>query len=176
MIYVAARRRDINRLVLLISRKAHPVTKPPIITPSASEVKDQFTSGDDKIDESSASKSLNLKSFSDLTKFKLSQYNTLAAFSTYLYYSQTLMLYDSLIFLTATQLISMSSQAYNQVVESEYDKNMRRTQNRPVAKNIISKQTGGFISAGLALCSVGLYTQLANPSAMFVASSVWILY
>ena len=54
--------------------------------------------------------------------------------------------------------------------------NMRRTQNRPVAKNIISKQTGGFISAGLALWSVGLYTQLANPSAMFVASSIWILY
>ena len=122
MIYGAVRRKDINRLILLISRKAHPVIKPTIIQASASEVKDQLTNEHGGINVNSDPKSISLKSFSDLTKFKLSQYNTLAAFSTYLYYAPTLVLSDSLIFLTATQLISMSSQAYNQVVESEYDK------------------------------------------------------
>lgn len=67
-------------------------------------------------------KGFDMKSFYDLTKFKLSQYNTLASYSMYLYYSPVFNPYESLVFLWATQLITMSSQAYNQVVEGEYDK------------------------------------------------------
>lgn len=70
----------------------------------------------------------------------------------------------------------MSSQAYNQVVEGDFDKHMRRTQNRPVARGAISKQTGGLISAGLALSSLGVYMQLANPSTFLVSNGIWIGY
>lgn len=94
----------------------------------------------------------------------------------YLYYLPIFLPYESIVFLCATQLITMSSQAYNQVVEGEFDKKMRRTQNRPVARNIISKQTGGLISAGLALSSCAIYTQLANPGTLLVASTIWIGY
>ena len=115
MIYVAVRRKDINTIIKLISRKTQQVPKPVIIPTSVNEVKEQIIKESNETASDSSTKSINLKSFSDLTKFKLSQYNTLAAYSTYLYYAPSFMIYDSLIFLTATQLISMSSQAYNQV-------------------------------------------------------------
>lgn len=112
----------------------------------------------------------------DLTKFRLSQYNSLAAYSTFLYYAPSFMPFESFMFLVGTQLITMSSQAYNQVVEGEFDSKMRRTQNRPIARNIISKQTGGLISAGLALSSFGIYMQLANPGVILVANTIWVGY
>lgn len=125
---------------------------------------------------SEVKKGISISSFMDLTKFRLSQYNTLASYAMYLYYIPSFVAYDSLIFLTATQLITMSSQAYNQTVEGEYDSKMRRTQNRPVARGIINKQVGGLISATLALSSMGVYMQLANPSCLLVANSIWIGY
>lgn len=53
---------------------------------------------------------------------------------------------------------------------------MRRTQNRPMARGAISKQTGGLISAGLAIASLGVYFQMAIPSTFVVANGIWVGY
>jgi protoheme IX farnesyltransferase len=155
-----------------LCRKAQPVIKPNIATGrKVQSRRSRRSSNKDEVNHK-----LDSKSFMDLTKFRLSQYNTLASYSMYLYYSPVFQPLESLIFLTATQLITMSSQAYNQTVEGEFDKKMRRTQNRPVARGAISKRTGGLISAGLAISSLGVYLQLANPSTFLVANGIWIGY
>lgn len=161
---------------LNIARKAHPVAKAPIIGSQHITNENETINNTDEKSTNVVAKGITLKSFGDLTKFRLSQYNTLASYSMYLYYVPGFMPYESLIFLIATQLITMSSQAYNQTVEGDFDKKMRRTQNRPVAKGVITKQTGGLISAGLALSSFAVYMQLANPGALLVANSIWIGY
>jgi protoheme IX farnesyltransferase len=172
------RRRVSNLIIwrLNIARKAQPGVKAPTIDSQNISSSNESTSNNDEKSTGVGKNVLTLKSFTDLTKFRLSQYNTLASYSMYLYYVPGFMAYESLVFLVATQLITMSSQAYNQTVESDFDKNMRRTQNRPVAKGMISKQTGGLISAGLALSSFAIYIQLANPIAILVANSIWIGY
>ena len=119
---------------------------------------------------------LTWKSFKELTKFRLSQYNTIAAYSTYLYHTPMFMPLESFFLVMATQMIAMSSQTYNQVVEGEQDRLMRRTQNRPIVKQLISKNAGKAISYGLLLSSFAFYSQLANPGTMLVALSIWMGY
>jgi len=176
MIYGRANTGRLPRLLMRMARKSQPAAKPTIINQNkviSKHINDNMKS-DDK--QKSDDKGITVKSFMDLTKFRLSQYNTLASYSMYLYYSPVFMPFESFIFVWATQLITMSSQAYNQVVEGEFDSKMRRTQNRPMAKKLISNQTGGLISAGLALGSFGFYMQLANPGTILVANSIWIGY
>lgn len=165
-----------KRFYLITSRKTQPLLKSSIICSQHTKDTKDNTIFNFDVSKHEQKYQLTLKSFSDLTKFRLSQYNTLAAYSTYLYFAPSFMPYESMVFLLATQLITMSSQAYNQVAEAEYDSKMRRTQNRPVARKIISKRTGGLISAGLAVASFGVYMQLANPGALLVANSIWIGY
>ena len=176
MLYGRARRGPLTNFRLIISRRPPSIIKPKMETSKAINI-DNIEKNEGtlkKINE--VKKGFTMKSFFDLTKFRLSQYNTLASYAMYLYYIPSFMAYDSLVFLTATQLITMSSQAYNQTVEGDYDSKMRRTQNRPVAKGLISKQTGGLVSATLALSSMAVYMQLANPSSLLVANSIWIGY
>lgn len=70
----------------------------------------------------------------------------------------------------------MSSQAYNQTVEAEFDKHMTRTKNRPIASGRVSKRDGALISAGLAAGSVGMYSMGAHPMSAVVAGGVWVGY
>ena len=165
-----------NKFYLITSRKTQPLLKSRIICSHHTKNTKSSPIFDFEGSKTEQKSQLTLRSLSDLTKFRLSQYNTLAAYSTYLYFAPSFMPFESMLFLCATQLISMSSQAYNQVAEAEYDSKMRRTQNRPVARKVISKRTGGLISAGLAIGSFGVYMQLANPGALLVANSIWIGY
>lgn len=176
MLYGRARRGPLTNFRLIISRRPPSIIKPKMETSKAINI-DNIKKNEGTLKKiSEVKKGFTMKSFFDLTKFRLSQYNTLASYAMYLYYIPSFMAYDSLVFLTATQLITMSSQAYNQTVEGDYDSKMRRTQNRPVAKGLISKQTGGLVSATLALSSMAVYMQLANPSSLLVANSIWIGY
>lgn len=176
MLYGRTRGGTLHKFRLIVSRKAQPAIKSSIIGSQKINQEDNEINNEHLQKGDKAKKGMSLKSFSDLTKFRLSQYNTLASYSMYLYYAPAFMPYESFIFLTATQLITMSSQAYNQTVEGDYDRKMRRTQNRPVARGAINKQVGGMISAGLALSSFGVYMQLANPGTILVANSIWIGY
>jgi len=83
-----------------------------------------------------------MKDMKDITKFRLSMLSTLGSFSMYLYHIPSIALLDSMMFLGATQAITMSSQAFNQSMEGEHDKLMTRTKNRPVPSGKISKKQG----------------------------------
>jgi protoheme IX farnesyltransferase len=73
------------------------------------------------------------KDLKELTKFRLSQLNTAGAFAMYAFHAPGLLgIFDSCVFISATMAIAMSSQAYNQIMEKDYDKMMVRTQNRPI--------------------------------------------
>ena len=176
MLYGRMRGGALSNFRLIVSRKAHPVIKASLGGTKGLGIDNNTTLNDNLKFIAKNKKGMTVNLFLDLTKFRLSQYNTLAAYSMYLYYAPTFLPYESLIFLVATQLITMSSQAYNQTVEGDYDSKMRRTQNRPVAKGLINKQKGGLISASLALSSMAVYMQLANPSTLLVANTIWIGY
>ena len=176
MLYGRTKGAKIAHFHLRTARKAQPIVKGTLLGSQNTNNNDSEPEGSGHDTSRKLEKGITLKAFGDLTKFRLSQYNTLASYSMYLYYAPTFMPLESLIFLTATQLITMSSQAYNQTVEGDFDKKMRRTQNRPVARGLINKQKGGMISAGLALGSFAVYMQLANPGTILVANSIWIGY
>lgn len=99
MIHGRQKGAKIYRYRLLTARKAAPLTK----NTSASCTK-EYENKDSEVNSGNnndckSRNQLTLKSFSDLTKFRLSQYNTLAAYSTYLHHANGFMPMDSLVFL-----------------------------------------------------------------------------
>jgi len=83
-------------------------------------------------------KNFQIKDLKELTKLNLSTMNTVVATSGYIYaldQSQQLGLFfstDTALFVIATQLLAMSSQTFNQIIERNYDSKMERTKNRPL--------------------------------------------
>jgi Polyprenyltransferase (cytochrome oxidase assembly factor) len=71
--------------------------------------------------------------------------------------------------------MACSSQAINQVIEAPYDKVMKRTQNRPVPCERISKTQGSLISLGLGAASIGIFSQFGIP-ACGTAIGIWSGY
>lgn len=96
----------------------------------------------------------------ELTKFKLSMLNSLAAYTMFFFHAPLagVGLLPSLTFLFATQTIAMSTQAFGQVKEAERDALMIRTHNRPIPKGTISSKHGCFIGTGLSAASFLAYT------------------
>ena len=79
-----------------------------------------------------------MQDYLTLTKFKLSLLNTIVALSGYMICPGSIFFsIQTLNFCTATQLMAMSSQAFNQIIERNYDKEMVRTCTRPIPKNRI---------------------------------------
>ena len=99
MIYGRAQGSVLNRIRILTSRKAQPLAKSTFLSTNTTEVNDKSVLINDQQERNNANKQITLKSLSDLTKFRLSQYNTLASYSMYLYYAPTFMPYESLLFL-----------------------------------------------------------------------------
>ena len=68
--------------------------------------------------------------------------------------------------------MACSTQAINQVIESPYDKIMKRTQNRPIPNGKISKFQGSCISAALGTTSLIIFSQF-GMSTCLVAMGIW---
>lgn len=81
------------------------------------------------------------KNLMDVTKFKLSLLNSIGAYSMFYFYAPLggVGLLNSGLFLFATQSVAMSSQVFGQIAEAHQDKQMKRTENRPMV-------TGKFTS------------------------------
>lgn len=99
MIYGRSKKSVIWQLRILTSRKAQSITKGHLINTKSATDFDSIESESSSEDKNKPEKKVTLKALSDLTKFRLSQYNTLASYSMYLYYAPTFMPYESLIFL-----------------------------------------------------------------------------
>ena len=115
------------------------------------------------------------KNLSELSKFKLCLLNTSVSMSTYAFYTTTQTTFDYFLFGAGTLLISMNTQVLNQIIEKIYDKQMKRTNSRPLPKQRISDNTAKFISAGLWTLSTACYS-LTCPNAILFSNSILTLY
>lgn len=97
---------------------------------------------------------LRLKEYAVLTKLRLSVLVVISAISGYLLGSE-FNLQHFLLMIGGGFLVTGASNGLNQVLEREYDKLMKRTQNRPLVKHTLSITESVIVSAVLAI--IGLY-------------------
>lgn len=116
------------------------------------------------------------KEISELSKVKLCVLNSSVALSTYAFYSTichtTL---DFLLFGMGTLFISMTTQVLNQIIEIQYDKEMKRTHMRPLPRNRLSEKEAWMISALFWSSSTILYS-LTAPQAILFSNGILLLY
>uniref|UniRef100_A0A0N5A1U7 Protoheme IX farnesyltransferase, mitochondrial n=1 Tax=Parastrongyloides trichosuri TaxID=131310 RepID=A0A0N5A1U7_PARTI len=134
-----------------------------------------------------------IKTYMDLSKFRLTM---LIATSTVGGYFMAPVVYEPKTFLTClvgTSLMSCSANAFNQMLESPYDSQMKRTQNRLLVTNKISPfhafsfanicaLTGGSLlyfgcnplTAFLGLLNIGLYAGIYTPMKRHHIGSTWM--
>ena len=118
-----------------------------------------------------------LISFNDffiLTKARLSLSVVFSSLSGY-FLAPTIIDFQEIIFLSIGGFfLAGSSNAFNQIIEKDYDKKMQRTKNRPIPTGRISVTHALFISVFMLILGlISLY--ILNPiTAMFGAISVFI--
>jgi protoheme IX farnesyltransferase len=116
------------------------------------------------------------KELSELSKFKLCVLNTSVALSSYAFYSgvshTTL---DFILFGSGTLFISMTTQVLNQIIEKKYDKQMIRTQMRPLPRERITEKEAWIISGLFWTTSSLLYYGTA-PHAILFSNGILLLY
>uniref|UniRef100_A0AC35TJQ2 Protoheme IX farnesyltransferase, mitochondrial n=2 Tax=Rhabditophanes sp. KR3021 TaxID=114890 RepID=A0AC35TJQ2_9BILA len=133
-----------------------------------------------------------VKSYLDLSKFRLTMLISASAVGGYF---MAPVAYDPTTFtacLIGTSLMSCSANAFNQWLESPYDSQMKRTQNRLLVTNKVTPLhaftfanvcalTGGSLlyfgcnplTAGLGLLNIGLYAGLYTPMKRLHIGSTW---
>ena len=105
--------------------------------------------------------SLRLREYVILTKFRLSFLVVFSAFLSYLLTGKNSG-FDILMLVIGGFLVTGSSNGFNQVLEREFDKLMKRTQNRPLVKGTLSVTESIVVS--VLMGAVGLYClYLLNP-------------
>lgn len=125
-------------------------------------------------------KSSVLFSFKDLralTKIELSGLNTFVALCGYMMMPTSILLStNTAMFCLATQLMAMSSQSANQIIEREHDKSMIRTSIRPLPKGTISTATASMITFSLYSASNYIYFTMFPPGALIMANVILYSY
>jgi heme O synthase-like polyprenyltransferase len=71
--------------------------------------------------------------------------------------------------------MACSTQVMNQVIESQQDKIMKRTSNRPVASGRVSKIQGSCLAGLLGAASLGIFSQFGTLTCI-TASGIWLGY
>lgn len=124
------------------------------------------------------SKFMSWKDFSELTKFKLSLLNTWVAATAYFMTNKCIYADISQVglFLLASQLSAMSSQAMNQSIEVEHDKKMKRTCHRPLPSGRVSVSTATKLSWGLLGSANILLYSMFGWQAGAVANAIFSSY
>ncbi|KAL4496245.1 hypothetical protein ABPG72_012982 [Tetrahymena utriculariae] len=113
--------------------------------------------------------------FCELTKFRLSVANTLVALPTYLYLVESVT-FELIPLAIATQLMAMSSQTSNQIKEQEFDKQMKRTQRRPLPQKLISNRMAKILAASLYCASNAIFYSCFPLQTLFVANTIFFSY
>ena len=112
-----------------------------------------------------------IKDLQELTKLKLSILNTIVSLSTYIFYTNNLISPDILCFTIGTISISMTTQVLNQILEKFFDKNMKRTLNRPLPKERFSRKQASMIAFALYSVHIGMYSMLNFPVYSLILSN-----
>mmetsp|Transcript_71848 Transcript_71848/g.83516 ORF Transcript_71848/g.83516 Transcript_71848/m.83516 type:complete len:382 (+) Transcript_71848:29-1174(+) len=117
-----------------------------------------------------------LRAFSQITKVKLGVLNTFVTFTTYLIKGGTVCLFDCTMLAAATQMMAMSSQTVNQIIEVEHDKAMKRTRSRPLPQGKFTKNQAWMIAGSLYAGSNLILGSMFPMSSVFVANSIFWSY
>lgn len=108
------------------------------------------------------------RKYCDLTKFKLSLLNGIVTVASYSLYATTA---SAIPLFFSSVALSMSTQALNQYIEVEYDKQMVRTSQRPLVLGVDPKYAL-YNGIGLGLLGItGLYSY--NPLTAIIGASIW---
>mgnify|MGYP001217722802 CR=1 FL=1 len=116
-----------------------------------------------------------LKSYSDLTKFRLSALVVVSAILGYLIAPGEFSLSTLIYLFLGGFFVTGSSNAFNQVLERDLDKLMKRTQNRPLPLGNLSVFEGLFFAFLIGLVGV-FFLWLINDSCAFLGFLALVLY
>lgn len=115
------------------------------------------------------------KDIMEITKFKLCFLNLSVSLSTYAFYSAHLTLWNLPFFAFGTLTAAMTTQVLNQIMERIYDKNMKRTQMRPLPKQRMTTKEAYILALGLWSASVSSYL-ITSPNSILFTGSILSLY
>jgi len=99
-----------------------------------------------------------LKEVKELTKFKLSVYNACVVSTAYLCGTPAISAATLSLLTSGSFLMAASSQSFGQLIEIEEDSAMKRTKNRPMPMERISKNEAALITATTGFASISLLT------------------
>jgi heme o synthase len=131
-----------------------------------------------KTEKASVSKTLidKIKDYGILMKFKLSVTVVFSAVMAFLIAVDGSYLWSDLVILFLGGLFTTgAANALNQVLEKEYDRLMKRTENRPVAANRMTSSEAVLIAGLMSLVGI-IFLALFNPMTAFLGMVSLILY
>ena len=127
---------------------------------------------------SSTTKTQTLASiFDDLkqvTKFRLSVSVVFSAIAGYLLAAETIQIYTLLMLAIGGYFMVGASNVFNQIIEKDPDKLMKRTQNRPLPTGRMSVTTAMIIGVLLTIFGLAILYTINPKTAMFGAISIFL--
>lgn len=117
-----------------------------------------------------------LQSYVQLTKIKLTTFVTISAVFGYFIGAASYSVVDIIVLTIGGFLITGASNAYNQVIERNFDKLMKRTQNRPMPLGKLSVTEAVFMASIWTVLGVSLLWVFLNPLSGILASLAIFLY
>ncbi len=117
-----------------------------------------------------------LAGFMKLAKINLSLLVVFSAALSYLTIAETFELKVLLALIFGGMLVTASANAFNQVIEKDLDKLMRRTQNRPLPLNILTRPEATIFAALIGVLGVGLIWYYTNTLSGILSLTSILLY
>lgn len=118
---------------------------------------------------------ISLQIIKELTKLRLTLSVVFSSFISYFLGAESINFNEILLLTVGGVLIVSSSNIFNQIIEKDLDKLMKRTKNRPLPKNKITKNTALFLAISSAFIGVSLM-YLINIKVAILASVSLFLY
>lgn len=84
--------------------------------------------------------------------------------------------YDGVIACIGTALVASGAAALNQVAERDIDRQMVRTQDRPIATGRMSPLAGRLVGSGLAAVGLAALAYSGTPTAVAIAAATFVIY
>lgn len=120
------------------------------------------------------SKNTFVSDFKQLTKVGLSLSVVFSAIAGYLLAVDTINYTTVALLAIGGYLMVGASNAFNQIIEKDIDKLMKRTQNRPLPTGRFTVQTAMIIAVSFALFGLGILYYINEKSALFGAISIFL--
>ena len=118
---------------------------------------------------------ISLQIIKELTKLRLTLSVVFSSFISYFLGAESINFNEILLLTVGGVLIVGSSNIFNQIIEKDLDKLMKRTKNRPLPKNKITKYTALFLAIASAFIGIS-FMYLINIKVAILAAVSLFLY